>query len=435
MDPLHIPFNQMIKIALLVLIISKCNLGNSQCALIVSNTNDSGVGSLRDAVACASNGDTITFDNSINGMHIKLTSGQISIDKDLSFLGNGMDNTIVDGSNDPNDRLFDVNSYKIVRFEGMTFKGGGSESYSLSGGAIETTGVTLISNCRFKENNSKEACAIRVWNGRLWIVNSEFIDNGKLSSGTFESLIYVTWGDLKIHQNLFHRNDISRYGIIDIRDGTLDFRHNTISQNIANSAMIFIGYTQWYPSIISYNIFDETEDILLTLSDNYSSSSNLLQHADADLPASNGNYVGLPAFVNPNTGDFSLTSASAAIDKGISGDLADDFVDIDNNGIIWESIPFDYSGNSRVTCSLFDIGAYEYPVCTNTPCNISNLVHTQTDNPMGIYEILQSISSSTTIQLPTIYQAETTINILPNFETTPGQLFEAKIESPCNPNN
>lgn len=433
MDPLHIPFNQMIKIALLVLIISKCNQGNSQCALIVSNTNDSGVGSLRDAVACASIGDTITFDNSINGMHIKLTSGQIMIDKDLSFLGNGMDNTIVDGSNDPNDRLFTVYSFSIVHFEGMTFKGGGGESYS-SGGAIGTAGITFISNCRFMENNSKEACAINVWYGTLWIVNSEFIDNGKLSSGIYESLIFVTWGRLKIHQNLFHRNDISRYGIIDIRDGSLDFRQNTISQNMANSAMIFMGYTQW-PSFISYNIFDETEDILLTLSDNYSSYSNLLQHADADLPASNGNYVGLPAFVNPNTGDFRLTSASPAIDKGTSDDLADDFLDIDNNGIIWESIPFDYSGNSRVACSLLDIGAYEYPVCTNTPCNISNLVHTQTDDPMGIYEILQSISSSTTIQLPTIYQAETTINILPNFETTPGQLFEAKIESPCNPNN
>lgn len=43
--------------------------------LIVTNANDSGPGSLRQALADANNGDTIQFDVALNGQTISLTSG------------------------------------------------------------------------------------------------------------------------------------------------------------------------------------------------------------------------------------------------------------------------------------------------------------------------------------------------------------------------
>ena len=47
--------------------------------LIVTTTADSGAGSLRQALADASDGDTIQFESGLNGQTIGLTSGELAI--------------------------------------------------------------------------------------------------------------------------------------------------------------------------------------------------------------------------------------------------------------------------------------------------------------------------------------------------------------------
>jgi len=57
--------------------------------LIVLNTNGSGPGSLREVIALAGDGDTILFDSNLNGQTITLTSGQLTITKNLTIDGPG----------------------------------------------------------------------------------------------------------------------------------------------------------------------------------------------------------------------------------------------------------------------------------------------------------------------------------------------------------
>jgi len=71
------------------LVFSICSFAGN---LLVTNNNDSGPGSLRQAIADAEDGDVITFDNSYT---IELTSGSLIVDKSLTITGTGAGNTVI----------------------------------------------------------------------------------------------------------------------------------------------------------------------------------------------------------------------------------------------------------------------------------------------------------------------------------------------------
>ena len=63
--------------------------GAAQSTHIVLNTNDAGEGSLRQAIIDATSGDLIAFEDSLLDKTITLTSGALSIDKNLTITGPG----------------------------------------------------------------------------------------------------------------------------------------------------------------------------------------------------------------------------------------------------------------------------------------------------------------------------------------------------------
>ena len=75
--------------------------------LTVTNTNDSGAGSLRQVVVDATSGDTINFNLSGCPCTITLTSGEIAINKNLTITGPGTDQLTISGNNAS--RIFFVN--------------------------------------------------------------------------------------------------------------------------------------------------------------------------------------------------------------------------------------------------------------------------------------------------------------------------------------
>lgn len=56
-----------------------------ECSILVANTDDIGVGSLRNAIFCAEDGDNITFQDSLNGQTINLETGAIVVDKSIQI--------------------------------------------------------------------------------------------------------------------------------------------------------------------------------------------------------------------------------------------------------------------------------------------------------------------------------------------------------------
>ena len=74
--------------------------------ITVTNTNDNGLGSLRNAIETAQPGDIIQFDASLAGQTITLTSGQLEIDKSLTIDGQNAPDLIISGNQ--TNRVFDI---------------------------------------------------------------------------------------------------------------------------------------------------------------------------------------------------------------------------------------------------------------------------------------------------------------------------------------
>jgi len=114
--------------------------------ITVTNTNDSGPGSLRQALADTNDGDTINF--TVTGT-IGLTNGELLVDKSVTISGPGAANLAVDAS--VISRVFHIGSGKTVSISGLTLTDG------RGGGEILNDHATLtIDNCAVQNSFALE---------------------------------------------------------------------------------------------------------------------------------------------------------------------------------------------------------------------------------------------------------------------------------------
>ena len=114
--------------------------------ITVTNTNDSGPGSLRQAILNASSGDTINFAPSVTT--VTLTSGELVIDKNLTITGPGANRlTVQVDISVISARVFNITSSTVtVSISGITISNGFAED-GPGGGGILSAGALTLTEC------------------------------------------------------------------------------------------------------------------------------------------------------------------------------------------------------------------------------------------------------------------------------------------------
>lgn len=237
--------------------------------IIVTNTNDNGPGSLRQALVDAHDGDTIDA-TGISGV-VTLSSGELLVDKSVTINGAGADVLAVDGN--AISRVFQIGSGATVTISGLTIR---NAQAGMGGGILTGDGVSLtIINSTLDENTA--GLGGGTFNaGSLAIINSTVSGNtASEGGGTYNS----GGGTLTITNSTFSGNSASETGGGVFNIGTLQIANSTLSDNssvflaggVLNFANLQIGDTILKRGDSGENIYSNGDGIVISLGYNLSS--------------------------------------------------------------------------------------------------------------------------------------------------------------------
>jgi surface protein len=345
----------------------------SEAAIItVTNTNNSGAGSLRQAVIDAAAGDEIRFSVATNGNNIVLSSS-ISFSKNLTITGNGIGNTVVDGGNI--DRIFWITGGVTVNISGLIVQRGRVAQNGGIGGGILCTGNLNMTNCWVRGNQVFNNLVNSTTNGGGIYVNGDLDMTNCVVSGNFALStgggIYSTGGSVTLTNTTLVGNSAFNYTTdvgqtINSRGGGINFLGGSGNTMTLRNSIVWDNY-----SITDLQITGNLNTI--TYQHSIVQDMNLTSVGTGNL---NGALVtNTPNFIYPNTitgtpsiqGDFRLLAGSAPIDRGnntynnLSADIA--------------GVGRTFDGDMNGTATI-DMGAYEF---NNYPAEF--ITEWKTDNP------------------------------------------------------
>ena len=113
----------------------------------VTNLNDAGPGSLRDAIANTLSGGTVDFQAGLTGT-IVLTTGELSFADNLTITGPGADVITVSGNHAS--RVFYIPAAVTVDISGLSIADGQADVFG--GGGIRNDGTLAVTNCTIGNN-------------------------------------------------------------------------------------------------------------------------------------------------------------------------------------------------------------------------------------------------------------------------------------------
>jgi hypothetical protein len=311
-------------------------------AITVTNINDTGAGSLRQAIADICPGGTIHFDASLAGQTIPLAS-QLFIAKDLIIDGSALSTPItLSGDTDQNgtgdvrvlmvDQGVDVSLIRLTVTKGKNAFGGG----------VYNRGTLTITNSTFSDNAAISDGGGIYNHDTLKVVDSVFSNNSAVSgAGIFNT------GALTVTNSTFFNNSASYGGgIYNFTDFSLTLLNSTFSTNSATTSGAGL-----------YNDHQTTLNFANTLIANSTSGGDCVNLGALSLNANNlvedgscsASLQGDPK-LGPLSNNGGMTQTMALRRDSPAVDAGDD-----------ANCPAtDQRGVSRPYGSHCDIGAYEY---------------------------------------------------------------------------
>ena len=238
--------------------------------ITVTNINDSGPGSLREAIALVEAGETIEFAPGLAGEVIRL-NGQLEINKDITIVG------LVDGENNPNitisgnnaSRVFDIQiddafNSPTVTLQNIIIADGSTNNTGENGagaGIRTATGTTLrVENVAFLNNQANGEGGGAIFAGLRssnTIVNSRFEGNGTLGNGEFGksergggAIAVKSESTTAVIDSTFTNNRGVNGGAINTLLGSLTVENSTFTTNDTAILGVPLGSTLGYGGAI-----------------------------------------------------------------------------------------------------------------------------------------------------------------------------------------
>lgn len=142
--PCYVVFIGVVSLLFAVTVVQTLAMAAATSVLVVTNTNDSGAGSLREVLAIAQAGDVITFDSAVSGT-ILLTTGPLSVVQAITIIGPATAVLTISG----NHTFQILNSPTSLTLTNLTLADGYTTG---DGGGLQITGTAVLTNVRFINN-------------------------------------------------------------------------------------------------------------------------------------------------------------------------------------------------------------------------------------------------------------------------------------------
>jgi hypothetical protein len=357
-------------------------IGNSAHVTVipVTNTNDSGPGSMRQALAIANDGDTIDA-TAISGV-IALTTGVLIVNKNVAINGPGADVLAVDAN--AASTVFHVTSLGPVAFSDLTIRNGQG---NFGGGILNGSGGTVtIINSTVSENAAPFGGGIYN-SGTLTVVNSTVSSNMASSEGAG---VYNA-NTLTITNSTFSSNAAHGEGGVCINGGMLLITNSTLSGNSAtdvgggvyNLGTLHIGNTVLKRGDSGANISNGNGGTVMSLGYNVSSDDG------GGFLTGPGDQINTDPLLGPlqNNGGPTFTHAllpgSPAVDAGDPTFTPPPFYDQRGPGFL------------RVRNGRIDVGSFEVQAGA-TPTPTATLTASPTPTPTATATITPSSTPAAT---------------------------------------
>lgn len=340
------------------------------------------------------------------------------------------------------------NSYHVVRANGLVLPTTEVDGFYIADGQATAAfphqygaGV-LIQNAAVKFKNCNiHGCvagfggAVANLQGSPSFVNCQI--NGNRSQ-VYGGGIYALEGSIKLTNCLLTGNasdqaDATGGSAIHSLGGSLELESCTVADNAAPHGKAIVSLSWGFPPSIHLQVdnsilYNGTPEILTN-----HGGTVTVQYSDVwGGWVGPGNIDADPLFVQPGVrsiegewivGDYTLQSHSPCIDSGSNFLLPTDECDIDEDGNIVETLPFDLNGDPRIHGGRVDMGCYERagviaPPPPPTPAWVPVAVFPiEWDVPFGAPHLATVSASGISLNITLNFTAELKLEIQP---TSPG---------------